>query len=81
LEKLFLIVPDQTTTFINALFFLWIMADKIICTTTKIDIANDSGNVKFPCPKCGEYEIVRSRKAREIVARYKCPNCGFEGPN
>jgi len=41
----------------------------------------DPGSVKFPCPKCGKYEIVRPKKERQIVIKYKCPNCEFEGPN
>ena len=56
-------------------------SEKTVCGTTKQDIANDQGNVRFLCPKCGDYEIVRSRHAREIVAKYVCPKCGFEGPN
>ncbi|MFT4311023.1 MAG: zinc finger domain-containing protein [Candidatus Woesearchaeota archaeon] len=50
------------------------------CTSTNTRITNDSGSVVFKCPKCG-HEIVRSKKARQIVARYVCPSCGFEGPN
>ena len=51
------------------------------CTATGVRIANDSGSVRFPCPGCGKYEIIRSSKARKTVVKYKCPLCGFEGPN
>lgn len=44
-------------------------------------LTNDVGSTSFPCPQCGKYIIHRTRKAREIVVKYKCPECGFEGPN
>ncbi len=43
-------------------------------------LVNDFGSVTFKCPKCGEVEISRSRKARELVKEYTCPKCGFIGP-
>jgi len=39
------------------------------------------GSVIFPCPKCGETEIVRTFHAREIATKYVCQKCEFEGPN
>jgi predicted RNA-binding Zn-ribbon protein involved in translation (DUF1610 family) len=51
------------------------------CLATNRSVANDTGSVKFNCPKCGKYEIVRSSMARKNVVKYKCPSCGFEGPN
>jgi predicted RNA-binding Zn-ribbon protein involved in translation (DUF1610 family) len=51
------------------------------CLALKKNIANDKGAVTFDCPNCGNYKIIRSRKAREIVAKYICPSCGFSGPN
>lgn len=51
------------------------------CLSMNSTITNDVGSVTFKCPKCGEYEIVRSKKARQIVAKYTCPKCGFVGPN
>lgn len=51
------------------------------CLSTNTRITNDSGSVTFVCPGCNDFEIVRSRKAREIVAQYTCPKCGFVGPN
>lgn len=50
------------------------------CISTNARITNDSGSVIFKCPSCG-YEIIRSKKARQIVSKYVCPKCGFEGPN
>jgi predicted RNA-binding Zn-ribbon protein involved in translation (DUF1610 family) len=50
-------------------------------TTTGKALANDLGATSFPCPNCGKQIIYRSRKSREIVIKYICPECGFEGPN
>jgi hypothetical protein len=55
------------------------MANK--CITCKVSLVNNKGAVKFMCPSCGKQEITRCGKCREIVAKYKCPECGFEGPN
>jgi len=49
--------------------------------STGTSLANDVGSASFPCPNCGKHIIHRTRKAREIVIKYKCPECGFEGPN
>ena len=49
------------------------------CSSTKQSISNDTGSVTFPCPVCGEM-ITRSTKARQNVAKYTCPKCGFVGP-
>jgi hypothetical protein len=43
-------------------------------------LVNDSAHVVFKCPNCGESEIGRSRKARELGKEYTCPKCGFVGP-
>ena len=51
------------------------------CGSCNTSIVNDIGAVKFPCPKCGKYTVIRCLKCRKIVSKYKCPNCGFEGPN
>ncbi len=55
--------------------------DKKYCISCKKDIANDTGSVLFMCPSCGKFEIVRCSHCRSIVAQYKCPECGFVGPN
>lgn len=41
---------------------------------------NDSANITFKCPNCGEVEISRSRKSRELSKEYICPKCSFVGP-
>lgn len=51
------------------------------CISTKKSITNDGGAVKFLCPNCGKYTIIRSQHARKIAAKYICPECSFEGPN
>jgi predicted RNA-binding Zn-ribbon protein involved in translation (DUF1610 family) len=51
------------------------------CISSNVSIVNDEGAVSFPCPNCGKYTIVRCSNCRKIVAKYKCPVCGFEGPN
>lgn len=51
------------------------------CTTTNKRIANDPGSVRFKCPNCGKYEIVRSTQSRKLAVKYTCPECGFSGPN
>jgi predicted RNA-binding Zn-ribbon protein involved in translation (DUF1610 family) len=51
------------------------------CSSCKKKITNIEGSVIFTCPKCGKAEIVRCGHCREIVAKFKCPSCGFEGPN
>ena len=50
-------------------------------TAANVSVANDNGAVVFPCPECGKEEIVRSMNSREIVVKYTCSKCGFEGPN
>ena len=57
------------------------MAEKLICMSCKKQVTNETGSVKFMCPNCGKYEIVRCNHCRKIAAKYKCPECGFEGPN
>lgn len=46
-----------------------------------VSVANDDGSVMFPCPQCGEEAVVRSKHSRQIVTKYVCSKCGFEGPN
>lgn len=43
-------------------------------------LVNEAGSISFKCPACGEVEISRSRKARELSKEYVCPKCGFIGP-
>ena len=51
------------------------------CGSCNTSIVNDIGAVKFPCPNCGKYTVIRCLKCRKTVAKYKCPLCSFEGPN
>ncbi|MBI2147216.1 RNA-binding protein [Candidatus Woesearchaeota archaeon] len=39
------------------------------------------GTTTFSCPSCGKYSITRCGPCRQIVAKYICPGCKFEGPN
>ncbi len=58
------------------------MTDKIKHdSATDTPLTNDIGSTSFPCPNCGKQTIYRSRKSREIVIKYTCPECGFVGPN
>ena len=57
------------------------MEQKKQCSSCKMSITNISGTAIFKCPKCGKTEIVRCKHCREIAAKYKCPECAFEGPN
>jgi len=54
---------------------------KEVCSSCKTDISNDIGNIKFKCPSCLKQTIIRCKHCREIVSKYKCPECNFEGPN
>lgn len=51
------------------------------CISCKKDVSNDSGAAIFKCPKCAKSDIVRCTHCRDIAAKYRCPECGFEGPN
>ena len=51
------------------------------CNSCKVKVTSMPGSVKFMCPSCGKKEIIRCTHCRKIAARYKCPDCGFSGPN
>ena len=55
--------------------------EELKCTSCKVRVTSAHGAVKFPCPKCKKREIIRCKNCRETAAKYKCPECGFEGPN
>jgi len=58
------------------------MAEKqATCSSCKKRISNTIGSTRFMCPKCAKFEIVRCNHCRKIAAKYKCSECGFEGPN
>ncbi|MBL7147560.1 MAG: RNA-binding protein [Nanoarchaeota archaeon] len=55
--------------------------EKLVCSSCKKRITNTLGTTRFKCPKCGKFEIIRCQHCRQIVAKYSCPLCKFEGPN
>jgi Zn-ribbon RNA-binding protein len=55
--------------------------EKLVCSSCKQRITNDSGRVIMACPKCGEETIIRCSRCRKLAVKYKCSKCGFEGPN
>ena len=55
--------------------------EKNNCISCKKDTANDQGSVSFLCPNCSKYTIIRCQHCRKIATQYKCPECGFIGPN
>ena len=38
-------------------------------------LVNEVGNITFKCPNCGDFEISRTRKARELSKEYVCQKC------
>ena len=55
--------------------------EKLVCSSCKKRITNTLGTTRFKCPNCGKSEIIRCHHCREIVAKYRCSLCSFEGPN
>lgn len=55
--------------------------DKPVCSSCKRRVTNLTNTTRFMCPKCGKYEIVRCGHCRDTIAKYKCHECGFMGPN
>jgi LSD1 subclass zinc finger protein len=55
--------------------------EQLRCGSCKAIITNIEGSTKFQCPNCGKSTIIRCKHCREIAAKYKCQECGFEGPN
>ncbi|MBS3166660.1 DUF1610 domain-containing protein [Candidatus Woesearchaeota archaeon] len=53
----------------------------LICNSCKVPIANQRGVVKFKCPNCGDFVIIRCKHCRELGSKYLCQKCGFSGPN
>ncbi len=50
-------------------------------TATNASLSNQKGSVLFKCPSCGKTDVKRSFRSRVIATKYKCIDCGFEGPN
>jgi predicted RNA-binding Zn-ribbon protein involved in translation (DUF1610 family) len=55
--------------------------EPLTCISCKKRVTNTEGSASFKCPACGVYDFVRCKHCRELAAKYRCPNCGFEGPN
>ncbi len=51
------------------------------CISCNTSVVNERGAVKFNCPNCGKYQIIRCENCRRIVTKYECPLCHFIGPN
>lgn len=51
------------------------------CVSCKANITNMAGSIVFDCPSCHKAKIVRCNNCRNRAVKYKCPECGFEGPN
>jgi Zn-ribbon RNA-binding protein len=51
-----------------------------LCNSCNRPIKPAERAVHFNCPNCHETVIWRSEKCRKFSRRYKCLNCGFEGP-
>jgi|FLOH01.1.fsa_nt_gi predicted RNA-binding Zn-ribbon protein involved in translation (DUF1610 family) len=47
----------------------------------EIKEVKQTGTITFTCPNCGQHEITRTKNERQIVKKFACPGCGFEGPN
>ena len=57
------------------------MANELACTSCNVRITNLTGSVKFNCPKCNKFQIVRCTHCRKVISPYVCPSCNFKGPN
>ncbi|MCK4521598.1 MAG: RNA-binding protein [Nanoarchaeota archaeon] len=57
------------------------MTEELVCISCKKKITNMAGTVRFMCPGCLKYKIIRCKNCREKAVKYKCPSCNFVGPN
>ncbi|HLD02373.1 MAG TPA: zinc finger domain-containing protein [Candidatus Nanoarchaeia archaeon] len=57
------------------------MKQELKDTATNASLSNQKGSVLFKCPSCGKTDVKRSFRSRVIATKYKCTDCGFEGPN
>ena len=57
------------------------MEKKIQCSSCKTELTNNKGSTSFKCPSCGDGDIKRCHKCRELGTKYACAKCEFEGPN
>lgn len=51
-----------------------------LCSSCNRPVKPAERATKFNCPSCHEKLIWRCEKCRKFSRRYKCSNCGFEGP-
>ena len=51
-----------------------------LCTSCNRPVKPGERATKFYCPNCHQVLIWRCEKCRKFSRRYKCSNCGFEGP-
>ena len=54
--------------------------NELRCDSCKKLVEAEKDWVKFPCPKCGEVEIIRCGKCKALEITYTCSKCGFTGP-
>lgn len=79
---LILLIFTKTITFLSKTLLLVDMANNdLTCASCGIRVTNDQATVSFPCPNCAKTTITRCKHCREKASRYKCTECGFEGPN
>ena len=57
------------------------MATEFKDNATNESLSNERGSVVFKCPACGKSTINRVFQSRVLATKYKCKDCGFEGPN
>lgn len=50
------------------------------CVSCGKRVETESYWVRFPCPECGQENIIRCERCRKLANKYKCTKCGFEGP-
>jgi len=55
--------------------------EKLVCVSCKRNIANMKGTARLSCPQCLKSVIIRCAHCRAAAIKYKCPQCGFVGPN
>ncbi len=55
--------------------------NELHCLSCKKRATNIKGTARFMCPACSKYPIVRCTSCRENAVKYRCPECGFTGPN
>ena len=48
------------------------------CTSCGKEVTDDY--VEFKCPECGEEKIRRCNRCRSKSSKYRCSECGFQGP-